>query len=167
MATTPLVTVPESAVLPDRISMSAVIDHHAPELTGPRTRLFEVLSQATRQQAAGNELLRLAAAEITGCRLCRNLRDPQAAAEGVDETVVDAVRRGDTAGMAADLTATVELGRRYLGRPSEEPGCADDIATLGPERVATHVMALAKATAFGKTLVALGVEPESMAITSM
>jgi AhpD family alkylhydroperoxidase len=110
------------------------------------------------------ELLRLQVAESTGCTLCRNMRKRDAVEAGVDEDRVTAMRDGRFDEFEQDTHAALELGRRFCTDPESAPGVDADFAARGASAVATEVLTLMKATAFGKVVVMLGVEPEDTSV---
>lgn len=165
MSTSPRVDVPERAY-DDRgvITMAEVIAEHAPALAAARRRYFDTLLPLMAAEPVAHELLRLATAELTGCRLCRNQRSSAAAAAGVDEAAIARAREHRYEGLDTRARTALELGDRIRAHPgdladAEDPEPAPEMAALGSEAATAMVMTTARALADGKALVALGLEP--------
>lgn len=164
MSTTPRVAVPDHAYLADgAITMGEVIATHAPELAAARRRYFDTLVPLMAAEPAAHELLRLATAELTGCRLCRNQRSAAAREEGVDEDAIDRARQRSYEGFDARERAALELGDRIRAHPGDlgggAPASAPELAALGAAAGTAMVMTTTRAVADGKAIVALGLEP--------
>jgi hypothetical protein len=168
-----LSTVPRVQV-PDRaydgagvITMGEVVAEHAPALARARRRYFEALARVTAAEPVAHELLRLGTAEMTGCRLCRNQRNPAATEAGVDEAVITRLRGGDHASFGERDQATLRLGERIRAHPGDHaatgaPEAAPELRELGTTAGGAMVLSTTRAVADGKALVALGLEPENM-----
>ncbi|MFP4312489.1 MAG: hypothetical protein ACLFS9_10995 [Nitriliruptoraceae bacterium] len=165
MSTTPRVAVPDGAVRPDGVvPMSDVIATHAPALAEARRRYFDTLRPLMDADPVAHELLRLATAELTGCRLCRNQRSAAAAEAGVDEVVIERTRQGRYDGLDERSRTALHLGERIRAHPGDlaaGSGPAPEIDALGIAAGTAMVMTTTRALADGKALVALGLEPES------
>lgn len=165
MSTTPRVSVPDGAQQPDgSISMGEVIAAHAPELAAARRRYFDTLVPLSEAEPVAHELLRLATAELTGCRLCRNQRSAAAHEAGVDEAAIERARQRSYDGFDPRERAALELGDRIRAHPGAfggaEPQPAPELARIGTPSGVAMVMTTTRALADGKALVALGLEPE-------
>lgn len=149
---------------PDDTSMLAVLQTHAPTIARARQGFFEPLANAVDSSPRRAELLRLRAAELTGCTLCRNLRMQGARDAGVDEAVIEAMRDGDHDVFDAGDRAALALGDAFCGHQDDQAmaGVRD---ALGARESALLVLSLVKAVAFGKVVVALGLEPEHPTLT--
>lgn len=166
MSTTPRVDVPERAYGEDGvITMGEVIAEHAPALAAARRRYFDTLLPLIAAEPVAHELLRLATAELTGCRLCRNQRSGAAAEAGVDEAAIARARERRYNGLDERSRTALELGDRFRAHPgdlveAEDPEPAPEFESLGSEAATSMVMTTARALADGKAIVALGLEPE-------
>jgi AhpD family alkylhydroperoxidase len=166
MSTTPRVEVPARAYDDHGvITMGEVIAEHAPELAAARRRYFDTLLPLTAAEPVAHELLRLATAELTGCRLCRNQRSAAAAEAGVDETTITRARERRYDGLGERARTALELGDRIRAHPGDlagahDPEPAPEVTSLGAEAATAMVMTTTRALADGKALVALGLEPE-------
>lgn len=150
-----------TATEPDDISMLGVLQAHAPTVAAAREGFFAPLSESVSAAPRRPELLRLRAAELTGCTLCRNLR---MGAADVDEDTIEAMRGHDLAGFEADDEAALELGDAFCAGGDAE--AVERVrAMLGDQEAARLLLALVKAVAFGKVVVALGLEPAQPTIT--
>ncbi|MFP4149986.1 MAG: hypothetical protein ACLFUG_00275 [Nitriliruptoraceae bacterium] len=165
MSTTPRVAIPDGAVRPDGVvPMADVIAAHAPALAEARRRYFDTLRPLMDTDPVAHELLRLATAELTGCRLCRNQRSAAAAEAGVDEGVIERTRLGRYDGLDERSRTALHLGERIRAHPGDlatGPGPAPEIDALAVAAGTAMVMTTTRALADGKALVALGLEPES------
>jgi alkylhydroperoxidase family enzyme len=165
MSTTPRVEVPEGAFDDDGvITMGEVIAEHAPVLAAARRRYFDTLLTLTAAEPVAHELLRLATAELTGCRLCRNQRSAAAAEAGVDETVIASARQRRYDALDERARTALELGDRIRAHPgdmagADDPEPAPEVTSLGVEAATAMIMTTTRALADGKALVALGLEP--------
>jgi AhpD family alkylhydroperoxidase len=171
MGTTPHVSVPDSARdATGVISMGPVIRALAPEIAALRDEYFVLLAELIAREPAVHELNRIATAELTGCRYCRNIRRQDAKDAGVDEDAVERVRAAGAQGFDDPRTrAALELGERVRGYPigAETPGPAPEHAALfaqDPALADAVVLAVARAVADGKAIVALGLEPDGMPV---
>jgi AhpD family alkylhydroperoxidase len=170
MSTTPRVEVPERAYADDGvIRMGEVIAEHAPALAAARRRYFDTLLPLTAAEPVAHELLRLATAELTGCRLCRNQRSAAAAEAGVDEAAIAKARQRRYDGLDDRSRTALELGDRIRAHPgdlagADDPQPAPEVSSLGPEAATAMVMTTTRALADGKALVALGLEPEGFPV---
>jgi AhpD family alkylhydroperoxidase len=164
MSTTPRIEVPDGAVREDGVvPMAEVIAAHAPALAEARRRYFDTLRPLMDADPVAHELLRLATAELTGCRLCRNQRSAAAAQAGVDEDVIEDTRQRRYEGLDARSRTALELGERIRAHPGDlavEAGPAPEVEALGLAAATAMVMTTTRALADGKALVALGLEPE-------
>lgn len=169
MSTNPRVTVPDGAHQPDgTITMGGVIAEHAPELAAARRRYFDTLLPLSEAEPVAHELLRLATAELTGCRLCRNQRSAAAHEAGVDEDAIAKARQREYQGFDARERAALELGDRIRAHPGDlaghDPRPAPQLATIGEAAGVAMVMTTTRALADGKALVALGLEPKDFPV---
>jgi AhpD family alkylhydroperoxidase len=170
MSTTPRVEVPERAYDDAGvIRMGEVIAEHAPALAAARGRYFETLLLLTAAEPVAHELLRLATAELTGCRLCRNQRSAAAAEAGVDEAAIAKARERRYDGLDDRARTALELGDRIRAHPGDLAGADDpqpspEVSSLGTEAATAMVMTTTRALADGKALVALGLEPEGFPV---
>lgn len=150
-----------TATDPDDTSMLGVLQAHAPAVAAAREGFFRPLADSVSTAPRRPELLRLRAAELTGCTLCRNLRMREAE---VDEDSIEAMRTHALAGFESDDAAALELGDAFCAG-----GDLDAVErvreSLGDEEAARLLLALVKAVAFGKVVVALGLEPAQPEIT--
>jgi len=166
MSTIPRVDVPDRAYRDDGvITMGEVIAEHAPALAAARRRYFDTLLPLTAAEPVAHELLRLATAELTGCRLCRNQRSAAAAEAGVDEDAIAKARERRYEGLDERARTALELGDRIRAHPgdlagADDPQPATEVTALGIEAATAMVMTTTRALADGKALVALGLEPE-------
>ena len=166
MSTTPRVDVPDRAYLDGGvITMAEVIDEHAPALAAARRRYFDTLLPLMTSEPVAHELLRLATAELTGCRLCRNQRSAAAAEAGVDEDAIARARERRYDELDERSRTALVLGDRIRAHPGDltgdaEPAMAPEVAALGAQAATAMVMTTTRALADGKALVALGLEPE-------
>lgn len=167
MSTTPRLDVPARAYRDDGvIAMGEVIAEHAPALAAARRRYFDTLLPLTAAEPVAHELLRLATAELTGCRLCRNQRSAAAAEAGVDEDAIARARQRRYDGLDERSRAALELGDRIRAHPgdlvgADDPEPAPEATTLGLAAATAMVMTTTRALADGKAIVALGLEPEN------
>ncbi len=163
MSTTPQVQVPAHAHRDDgSVAMGEVIAEHAPELAAARAAYFATLVPLSESEPVAHELLRLATAEVTGCRLCRNQRSASAHEAGVDEDLIADARQGRYDHLDDRDRTAMELGDRIRAHPgaTAQADPAPEIAALGPAKATAMVMTTTRALADGKALVALGLEPE-------
>lgn len=166
MSTTPRVAIPDRAVNADGvITMGEVIAEHAPALAAARRRYFDTLLPLSAAEPVAHELLRLATAELTGCRLCRNQRSAVAAEAGVDEDAIARARTRDYDDFDDRDRAALQLGDRIRAHPGDlegagDPAPAPEVEVLGLASATAMVMTTTRALADGKALVALGLEPE-------
>jgi AhpD family alkylhydroperoxidase len=169
MSTEPRVTVPDRAYDDAGvITMGEVIEEHAPAIARARRRYFDELARVTAAEPVAHELLRLATAEMTGCRLCRNQRSAAAAEAGVDEAVIARLRGGEHDTFGERDRTTLLLGERIRAHPGDRApsggdGPAPELDELGATAGAAMVLSTTRAVSDGKALVALGFEPKDMA----
>lgn len=167
MSTVPRVALPDDhAGSEGTISQSKVLDHHVPTISSARATMFAALTRAQAGDPVGAELSRLTSAESTQCGLCRNVRFRAAADAGLDEDAVDRLRTGDTDDLPPRHRALVRLTEAFHAYPEDRPGVPPDVAAeLGDDDLAVAGVALIKQLAFGKCLVALGIEPTDLPVT--
>lgn len=171
MGTTPHVPVPDAAR--DEagvISMGPVLEALVPDVAALRATYFAHLAELIAHEPAVHELNRIATAEDTGCRYCRNIRRQDAMDAGVDEAAVERVRADGADGFDDPRThAALELGQRLRGYPlgAEVAAGAPEHAALAaqdPSLADAVVLAVSRAIADGKAIVALGLEPDGMPV---
>jgi len=174
MGTNAWVTIPDDARDESGvISMSAVLSHLLPEVAALRGEFFAVLAEVVAEEPAIHELNRIATAEDTGCRYCRNIRRQDAMDRGVDEDAVERVRaHGADAFEDGPTVLALRLGERLRGYPvgaddGEGGGAAPEYVALAAHdaRLADAVViAVTRAVADGKAIVGLGLEPVAMPV---
>jgi AhpD family alkylhydroperoxidase len=166
VSTTPRIPVPDAARDGEGVvAMGPVLAALVPDLAALRAAYFEVLAAVVAREPAVHELNRLATAETTGCRYCRNVRREDARAAGVDEDAVARVRAGGSAAFDGRDAVALRLGERLRGLPAGAgDGAAPELGELGEELGTAVVAAVARAVADGKAIVALGLEPEAMPV---
>lgn len=171
MGTTPHVPVPDTAR--DEagvITMGPVLEALVPDVAALRAAYFGHLAELIAREPAVHELNRIATAETTGCRYCRNIRRQDAMDAGVDEDAVTRVRADGADGFDDPRTrVALELGERLRGYPlgAEDAGEAPELAALAaqdPSLADAVVLAVSRAVADGKAIVALGLEPDGMPV---
>lgn len=146
---------------PTDTSMLGVLQAHAPAVAEAREGFFSPLAASVSTAPRRPELLRLRAAELTGCTLCRNLRMREA---DLDEDAIEAMRNHDMAVFGEDDEVALALGDAFCAGGHPE-AVARARATLDDEETARLLLTLVKAVAFGKVVVALGLEPAEPTIT--
>lgn len=169
MGTEPHVHVPDAARDESGIvSMGPVLGALAPDVAALRAAYFDELTRVIAREPAIHELNRIATAETTGCRYCRNIRRQDAMDAGVDELAVERVRTLGADGFEdGRVRQALELGARLREYPlgAELEGAAPEYLA-----VADHdhgladavVLAVTRAVSDGKAIVALGLEPDGM-----
>mgnify|MGYP001597869548 CR=1 FL=1 len=171
MGTTPHVPVPDHARdASGVITMGPVLEALVPDVAALRATYFAHLAELIAREPAVHELNRIATAEDTGCRYCRNIRRQDAMDAGVDEDAVERVRADGPEGFDDPRTrAALELGERRRRYPlgAETPGPAPEQVALAAQDAPLAdavVLAVSRAVADGKAIVALGLEPDGMPV---
>lgn len=171
MGTTPHVPVPDAARDASGVaSMGPVLRALVPDVADLRDAYFVELARVVAREPAVHELNRIATAETTGCRYCRNIRRQDAMDAGVDEDAVERVRALGADGFDDDrVRRALALGERIRAYPlgAEADGAAPEHAALGEldEPLADAVvLAVTRAIADGKAIVGLGLEPDGMPV---
>jgi alkylhydroperoxidase family enzyme len=171
MGTTPHVTVPDHARdAAGVVSMGPVLRALVPDVADLREAYFVELARVAAREPAIHELNRIATAESTGCRYCRNIRRQDAIDAGVDEKAVERVRERGAEGFDDDrVRAALELGARLREFPlgSEVEGSALEYSALcehDRDLADAVVLAVTRAIADGKAIVGLGLEPDGMPV---
>lgn len=164
MATVARVPVPPEARDADGVvMMGPVLAALVPEVAALRTAFFDELTEVLAPEPAVHELNRLATAELTGCRYCRNVRRRDAIEAGVGEEDVARVRTAGAEGFDDRTAAAIRLGARVRDVPAGgDP--SSELPVLGEALGTAVVAAVARAVADGKAIVALGLEPEAMPV---
>jgi len=171
MGTVPHVPVPDAAR--DEagvITMGPVLEALVPDVAALRATYFGHLAELIARAPDVHELNRIATAETTGCRFCRNIRRQDAMDAGVDEDAVDRVRADGADGFDDPRThGALALGERLRGYPlgAEEEGPAPEHTALAQQDAPLAdavVLAVTRAVADGKAIVALGLEPDGMPV---
>lgn len=171
MGATPHVQVPDTARdASGVVAMGPVLRALVPEVADLREAYFVELARAVAKEPAIHELNRIATAETTGCRYCRNIRRQDAMDAGVDERSVERVRALGAEGFDdVRVRRALELGARLREYPlgSEVAGPApehDALCELDEGLADVVVLAVTRAVADGKAIVALGLEPDGMPV---
>ena len=173
MGTTPHVHVPPDARDDEGVvSMGPVLRALVPEVAALREAYFTELAEVVAREPAIHELNRIATAETTGCRYCRNIRRRDAMDAGIDEGAVERVRDVGADGFDDPrVRGALALGERLRGYPLGADAGADvpaqEYAALGAldeELADAVVLAVTRAIADGKAIVALGLEPDGMPV---
>lgn len=171
MGTKPHVHVPDSARdASGVISMGPVLRALVPGVADLRDAYFAELSRVLAREPAVHELNRIATAESTGCRYCRNIRRQDAMDAGVDEEAVERVRAVGAEGFADDrVRRALELGARIREYPlgAEVDGAAAEhlaLCELDSHLADMVVLAVTRAVSDGKAIVGLGLEPDGMPV---
>lgn len=138
-----------------------VIAMHDPDLAQARVNLLSAIGDVAATAPLRHELLRLRAAETTGCDYCRNVRYGPAVDAGLTEELVARVRGAGDAPLSPGDEEALDLAEGFLGA-DRATGVMDQ---LDANEMAGVVAALVARVTGGKAMVALGLVPDDMEIT--
>jgi len=164
MSTTPRLP----SALPGRDADFGTLIAHQPELAGAFQLAYGtfwshgVLDQATK------EVARMRNARITDCGFCRNVRFAGARAEGLSESMVEAIDDGyESSDLDARQKVVLRYADRFLGAdgPPDESLQRDLDRELSAAEQQELGIGLAMFHGFAKLLIALGCEPDQMDTT--
>jgi alkylhydroperoxidase family enzyme len=142
---------------------------HQPILAERFGVLYAMLWQSDVVPARIKEIARMRNARISECGFCRKVRFDKAVVEGLDEKVVGDIT--DDYAESDKLTGAEKAALKFTDAIIFDPGLMDGDAKANlkahftAEQIAELGMAVTLFLALAKTLITLGLEPESMDLT--